>query len=140
MSAWTEIEKVNIRAYLGFPALFHQQEPRLENAINSVQATSDGGVLSSNATQERMRTVLTQLANIDTLITNQQGLMFVNTAGTDEVKINSIRAIFGLKQEGRRLITQLAIPLGTRPFRDYYSPLPLNDSFGGNSPFPTDLG
>lgn len=140
MTAWTEDEKANLRAYLGFPSLFHQQEPRLENAINSVQAIADGGALSSNSTQERMRTVLTQLAFIDCRLNKTDTYLHALSVDNNNIKVDFIRANFVLKQEGRRLITQLAIPLGTRPFRDYYSPLPLNDEFGGNSPFPTDLG
>ena len=140
MTAWTESEKSNIRAYLGFPALFHQQEPRLENAINSVQSVADGGVLPTSDTQERMRTVLSQLSNVDTKITALYCQFQVLEVSNPKTRLDAIRAAFYLKMEGRRLITQLAIPLGTKPFRDYYSPLPLNNEFGGNSPFPTDLG
>lgn len=138
MTAWTPDEKANIRAYLGFPALFHQQEPRLENAINAVQSVADGGALPDSATQDRMRNVLAQLAYIDCRLSNSQGYLHALSVDNNDIKVDFIRANFVLKMEGRRLITQLAIPLGTKPFRDYYSALPLNtDAF---SPFPTDLG
>ncbi len=141
MSApWTETQKADIRAYLGFPSLFHQQEPRLENAIVSVMAVSDGGVLPSSATQDRMILVLAQLNNIDCLLSNTQTYAEANSVDGDVIQVDYVRANFMLKMEGRRLISQLAIPLGTRPFRDYYSGLPLNDGFGYSSPFPTDLG
>lgn len=138
MTAWTEQEKADIRAFMGFPSLFHQQEPRLENAINSVQSVADGGALVSTATQDRMRAALVRLNAIDASITCLYDRLLVTEVGEEQVKLNASRAIFVLEGQGRRWITQLAIPLGTQPFRDYYSPLPLNsDAF---SPFPTDLG
>lgn len=139
MTAWNETERANIRAYLGFPSLFHQQEPRLENAIRSVQSIADGGVLESSATQDRMRLVLAQLDYIDCRLTKTQTFAQAQSVDGDDIKVDFIRANFMLRMEGRRLINQLAIPLGTRPFRDYYSGAQLNDSFGGNSPFPIDL-
>lgn len=139
MSSWTETELADIRAFIGSPALFHQFEPRFENAIRSVQAIADGGVLPSNATQERMRNVLTQLAFIDCKLTNTQTYAQAMSVDANSIKVDFIRANFMLKIEGRRLITQLCIPLGLNgPFRDYYSGLPLNNTFGGNSPFPIE--
>ena len=136
MTAWTNDEKASLRAYLGFPSLFHDQNPRLENAINSVQQEADGGVLQDGgATQERMRTVMTSLASIDAKLEELWCTAFVKEAGIDNVKTDSIRAMQYLKMEGRRLIQQLAIPLGTRPMRDYYSPAEINNDPTGMSTF-----
>lgn len=140
MTAWSDLERANLRAYLGFPALFRQFEPRLENAIRSVQAIVDGGVLPDNATQERMRLVLVQLAAVDSKLTDTQTFAEAISVDNNDIKVDYIRANFLLKMEGRRLISQLCIPLGTKPFRDYYAEIDLNTSFGGNSWFPTDLG
>lgn len=140
MTAWSEDEMAAIRAYMGFPSLFHQQEPRLENAIKSVQSISDGGNLPSSATQDRMRLALAHLASIDAQILCLYPKLLISEVGDEKVSINAYKAIFVLEGQGRRWITQLAIPLGTRPFRDYFSPLPLNEEFGGGSLFPTDLG
>lgn len=120
MSAWTEDELAQMRAYMGFPSLFHQREPRLENAMRSVQSTADGGVLSSTATQDRMRATLAALASIEAAITATYCTLGVDSAGAENVRINSTRKLFVLKGEGRRLIGQLAIPLGTRPVRGYF--------------------
>lgn len=141
MVAWSESEKADIRAYLGFPALFHQFEPRLENAIRSVQSVADGGVLNDGgATQERMRDVLSQLAEVDCRLRKTQIYGQALSVDGNDIKVDYIRAGIWLRMEGRRLITQLAIPLGTTPIKDYYTGLPINNGgFGGNSPFPTDL-
>ena len=137
MTQWTEEEKADIRAYIGAPALFHQFEPRFENAMNSVQAIADGGVLPSNATQERMRRVLAELATVDCQLNNTQKYAHALSVDGNDIVVDYVRANFLLMITGRRLITQLCIPLGLNgPFRDYYSGLPLNNTFGGNSPFP----
>lgn len=131
MTAWTETEKANLRAYLGYPSLFHQYEPRLENAITAVQSTADGGALSSSATQDRMRSVLTQLATLESKITELQCSYSIMEAGTDNVRLDAGRALFLLRMEGRRLIGQLSIPLGTRPIRDYFTGVDIRSDADG---------
>lgn len=131
MTAWTEAEKANLRAYLGFPSLFANYEPRLENAITAVQSTADGGALSSSATQDRMRSVLTQLATLESKMTELQCSYSIMEAGTDNVKLDAGRALFLLRMEGRRLIGQLSISLGTRPIRDYFTGVPIRSDADG---------
>lgn len=136
---WTEAEKASIRAYLGFPNLFHQQEPRLENAINSVQTVSDGGALDNDATQARMRVALAQLDAVDAKLSALQCSYQVLEAGTDKVRLDSIRAAWQLRQDGKRIISQLAIPLGTRPVRDYFSSSETSEYISDSSWFFQDL-
>lgn len=137
MTAWTEDEKAQIRLYIGSPALFHQFEPRFENAIMSVQSIADGGVLPTSATQDRMRLDLAEVAEIDCQIRATRTYVEAISADAGKIKVDYVRANFLLKQEGRMVITRLCIPLGLNgPFKDYYTSLPLNNTFGGNSPFP----
>ena len=138
--AFTELERANIRKYLGFPSLFKQFQPRLENAMNSVQSVADGGQMPTADTENNIRLVLTQLANVDTQLVNMQGLLFVVDAGSDKVSINPTKAMFMLKIEGRRIISQLSIPLGCKALSDYYGSTRYATGFEGDSFFPTDLG
>lgn len=121
MTAWTEDEKARIRAYLGYPSLFTQYEPRLENAIRAVQSTADGGALPSTATQDRMREGLTSIASIEQKITALYCSLQLLEAGTEAVRLDSARAMMMLRSEGQRLIkVYLGIPLDTQPRRDYF--------------------
>ncbi len=126
---WQEDEKSDLRAYLGFPAIFLSQIPRLEMAIKATNTIADGGSEVSDATQQRMRSVLAQLRIIDCQISQMNQIAFVKAAGTDKTEINPIKAIFLLESRGRKLINQLAIPLGLQNvLRDYYSPMSTDDS------------
>ncbi len=127
MSDWTEAERAKIRLYLGFPALWHQREPRLENALDTVRAIADGGQQPDAATVTLIRAAMIELASIDSHLSNLRCSVAILSAGTDKVTMDAGRGMAILKQEGRRLITQLAIPLGTQPIRDYYTGLPLRD-------------
>lgn len=140
---WSEAERALIRRYLGFPALFHQFEPRLENALTAVQANDQpGGVLPTDDTQTDMRNAMTQLAFIDTQRQTLLPLLFVKSAGSNNAQIIPGVALWDLEDQGRKYINLLSIPLGTIPIRDYYTGEKLvdTDSYGGNSIFPTDLG
>lgn len=128
---FTNTERANLRAYLGFSKQFSDFNSRLEVAMTAVEQLDDG-----DATMTRIRSVLTKLASLDDKLEELHCTAFVMEAGTDKVKIDSIRAIQMLKMEGRRLIQQLAIPLGCQPQKDYYSPAELNQSWDGMSNIP----
>jgi hypothetical protein len=131
MTAFTPNEKVSIRLFLGYPSLFHQFEPRLEHAIEAIQSVTDGGVLPDGYTADKVRSIIAELAVIDSKLVDTQTYAMAYEA--DEVQVDFIRAGFYLKMEGRRLIAHLAIILGTRPVRDYYSGMSLREP--GTDPF-----
>lgn len=128
---FTETERANLRAYLGFSKLFTDFNSRLEVAMNVIEQLDD-----DDATITRIRSVLDTLSSLDDKLEELHCTAFVEMAGSDKVKINSIRAIQMLKMEGRRYIQQLAIALGCQPMKDYYSPAPLNESWDGMSNLP----
>jgi hypothetical protein len=133
MTAWSESERADLRAYIGSSSLFRQFEPRWENAITSVQSVADGGSLPTSDTQTRMRTVLTQLKYIDSKLIDTQTWAQALEVDKGDIKVDYIRANFLLKMEGRRLITQLCTPLGLKgPFKDYYSGLSVEENYSGN--------
>lgn len=138
MTAWTDAERAQIREYIGYSAQFHQFDPTVENAITAVQAVADGGVLATSDTQTLIRSYMSQLASIDSQITNLLPLAFVNDAGDEKVNVKPMHAVRFLEQQGRKLITRLCIPLGLEgPRKDYYSSLPINTS---PNPFSSYLG
>lgn len=131
---WTQVELARIRTLIGFPSLFLSQIPRLDMALKAVQSEIDGGSEPTDAVQQRMRLVVEQLDVIDCQIAQMNQLSFVQATGTDQVKINPIKAIFLLRSNGRNLIGQLCVPLGLNScIRDYYSP--MNENANEYSPF-----
>jgi hypothetical protein len=118
--AFTESNRVDIRRLLGFSANFVQADPRLENAITSVQAISDGGTRPDNSTELAVKSFVTSLQTLETKLAS-----FWDTAtvgSVDEIKIDAARGSFFLRSEGRRLVTNLSVLLGLRgPRRDIFS-------------------
>lgn len=137
MSSWTSAEKATLRSYLGYPALFHTFEPRLENAISAVQSTADGGALPDSSTQDRMRLEMAAVAAVETKLDALQCSFSVLEAGTDKVRLDAIRASVYLKAEGRRHIARISDALGTQPITDYFTgaPIgPMDNVFQGRRP------
>jgi len=122
--AFTNAQRADIRAYLGYSKLFESANSILENAMTTIDNLQDSG-----ATQARMVNVLTQLNNLDTLIATNQNLMLA-TEVVNEVSFDAIRADAGYRRIGRALISQLCIPLSMRPASDYYSPTAITGYHG----------
>lgn len=133
-STFTEANRVQIRRWLGFSAIFIEADPRLENAIKSVQAVADGGTRSDDSTVLAIKDYLTKLASIETewvKLTTQGGMQ----GGTiDELKIDPLRGLAGLQKIGRMYVGFIADALSTRPRRDVFTaPKLLAD---GGAPLP----
>lgn len=127
MAAWTEAERVKIRRYLGFSAIFTDSQPLLENAITSVLATADGGSRPNNATQVSIQAILT---NLDELEAELKKLWKKAVATqVEDIKIDPARAMIVLRMEGRRLVTALSVSLGTTPCRDIFSSTNPDDPY-----------
>lgn len=126
--AFTEAERVQIRRWLGFSALFTQAEPRLESAITAVQAANDGGSRPDNTTELAVRGYLADLAAIENQIRIRRDQ--VEADKVDESRIDTARGNAILRQEGRLYVGYLADALSTRPRRDVFSP-PSLDMSGG---------
>jgi hypothetical protein len=124
--AFSEAERVQVRRWLGFPAIFQQAEPRLENALTSVQSIADGGSRPDNSTEVAIRGYLTTLATIESqelsLLTQMQALK------ADNIGIDPVRGMMGLRQIGRRYVRHLADALATSPRGDAWSAAKAADS------------
>lgn len=108
---FSETEKSRIRMLLGWGARFWQLETRLENAIDAVNTT-----LPEEVT--RIQTILTQLTDIDTKITDALGT--VGVTGVSAIKLDSDQGISHLRSEGRRLVEAIAAILQVPIKRNYY--------------------
>lgn len=120
--AWTEADRVKIRHYLGFAAIFHQADPRLESAITAVQSVADGGARPDDSTEQHIRRILADLDIVETRLKALWSQM--QAAVIDELRVDAGRAAAMLRSEGRRLVHGIAAALSTSPRRDIFSPSP----------------
>ena len=125
--AWVESDRVNIRLYLGFSALFLQANPRLESAITASQAIVDGGTRPDNSTETLARSIITELQGVDTKLDNLDPLM----GGTkvDEAEVDAARETARLCAKGRRYVHRLARIFDTAPIADVFSSAAIGSEF-----------
>jgi len=131
--AWTEADKVKIRHYLGFGAIFVTYFPMLESALQGVLSRADGGNRPDNSTELHIRAILTELDGIEADIAETRGYLVASKVST--LNVDAGRAIALNCREGRRKVAHLAIALGTDPKQDVFGPLDMSRR---NVPF--DLG
>jgi hypothetical protein len=141
------MDRVYVRRYVGYGAIFLQAEPRLENAITATQSVADGGSRPDASTENNIKGMLygvaavtgTQvgvtpgpasttgvtfampalrgLVQIEANIANQDVFLGALKADGGEVEIDAYREMVRLRQEGRRLCHQLARMLGMKGVR-----------------------
>lgn len=134
MTAWTPQEKANLRAYAGVSLIFKDFNPLFENAMIAVQAIADGGNLPDTSTQDRMRTVMAQVANIEQNMTNTANFGMALSVDSNDIKVDFARNQFINRKEGRRLIQELCVALSlTGPFVDYWTGRVLRTDFDQQS-------
>jgi len=146
--AYSEQDRTLIRHFLGYPAIFTQAEPRLENAITATQSLADGGARPDSNTENFIKGLVygsssqtgspvtpgptTQsttfvmpatigLLAIEQKMTNMLDVAFVNSADQNEANIDVARGNATLRIEGRRLVNSLARMLATKPRADIFS-------------------
>lgn len=111
--ALTAAQKIDIRKYLGFPSLLKQGNPRLESALQSIDADSD---LETEVTAQ-----LSALANIETKLINALDLAGIKSVGTGDPEFYQGAVIKELRSEGRRLCSQLSMTIGVPLVGDPFS-------------------
>lgn len=140
MTTFIESDRVKIRKWLGFSAIFLQADPRLELAITSVQAIADGGSRPNDSTVVAILSYLTKLDGIEAqwmLLTTEGGMQ---GGQVDELKIDPLRGLQGLCKIGRMYVGFIADALATRPHRDVFTAPPLLSGDGEMGPFPDFSG
>lgn len=128
---FTESDRVQIRQFLGYAALFLQADPRLELAITTVQSIADGGSRPDSSTETQIKAIVTDLQTIELRL---KDLWIQAQAGAvDEVKVSPARGMAMLRMEGRRCVHKLARCLDTYPRSDIFSSATPDP---GGYPFP----
>jgi hypothetical protein len=123
---FTEAERVQIRRWLGYSAMYASRDPILESAITSAQTIAEGGGRPDDTTEVAVRGWVTQLATIETKwidLLDQMQAYKVEDAAT----VDPVRGLAGLKQIGRMYVGFLSDALSTPVKRDVFgSPTPTS--------------
>jgi hypothetical protein len=127
--AFSELDRVNIRTYIGHADLYFGSDPRLERAITALQAITDGGSMPTADAENYVKVLLVKLQAIDAQI---DALMDQNGAGAvDEIKVDSARETARLRSVGRMYCGRLARRFDTYPRADAFG-LPDMSPDGGH--------
>lgn len=121
--AFIESDRVQIRIYMGYSALWLQLDPRLESAITNVQAIVDGGTRPDNSTELAIKSVITKLQLIDSqidLLAQHQGA----TRADQDVSIDDARELSRLRSVGRQYVHRLSRFFDSAPRADVFSQAP----------------
>ena len=136
----TDPQKTDVRRWLGFSRIYAQLDPALENAMNAIREISDGGTQEDDSAVILVQGALTSLATIETKMTNLYDQYAINEAGIENVKMNALRATYGLKMEARRVIGKIEDALCINKQRDVLSPTSSNYDFGNDGKSLFDKG
>jgi hypothetical protein len=156
--AFSEVDRVLIRKYLGFSSIFLQRDPRLESAITALQSRTDpnatGGSQPDSSEENEAKGLIygvaavvgtagvtagpTPVASNTLAQPMRRGLLQIEAQiaamdvflGTIEVGKGAVRSHQfaerqDLRDEGRRLATQLGRMFDTYPRTDAFSAGPL---------------
>jgi len=136
---FSELERDEIRTYLGFPRLYISANPFLEQAITTIQPISEGGSAPDSSIEDAVRAALQAIAAIDGYIT-QLGQQTINLAVYEvpvslsngaTLKQDYRLALSTLRREGTNQIMKVAIRLGVQPLRPYF----YSDGLGSGSQY-----
>jgi hypothetical protein len=117
---FTEADRVKIRKYLGYAQIFIGADPSLENAIDSCQSIVDGGSRPDNSAELMILGVLAEIEAIETALKEHRESCLDNVQ-VGNIKTDALRAMAGLRAEGRRMIGYLANAVDTTPKSDVFS-------------------
>jgi len=145
--SFQELDRVYIRHFLGFSAVFLQADPRLEASITAVQAIADGGARpdsssenyakgliygssSGTGTSGNLVTLNGTAQNVTFPVPAMRGLLQVEAniefldniiggleADDGDIKLDTAREMIRLRMDGRRKVFALARVLGMRGAR-----------------------
>lgn len=123
--AFSEAERVQIRRWLGYSAMYASRDPILESAITAAQSLADGGSRPDNTTELAVRGWLTELATIETRWKDLYEQMQAHKL--NDLTIDPHRGLAGLFKIGRTYVGFLSDALSTPVKRDVFSaPIPTS--------------
>lgn len=115
-------DKNQVRRWMGASHIFTQMWPKLENAMTSIQATSDGGSQIDDSAVVLVLGWITQLNSLETNEINLAGQMAIINAGTDKVTLDAAgKGLYGIRKIQRRLIGHISDTLSCKPLRDIFT-------------------
>lgn len=143
---YSELDRVHVRKFLGFSAIFLQGDPRLENAVSATMSVADGGARPDSNTENAVKALLYGTAaqcgpagvtlgptahNVAFAIPARPGLVNVKAAldglipisyalKADEASIDPARGAAILRRMGREMVAELADVLSTPPRFDVF--------------------
>lgn len=112
--AFTDSQKSQIRQWMGYADIFHDADPRLENAMLSVQQLPDGGAAEAR--------IVAMLPKIQAAWDNFTNLDCLSNVQVGNVKMDAIRARAWARQIGPTLVGLLSDALRCRPARNIFAP------------------
>lgn len=117
--AFTEADRVQLRKWLGYSALYASRDPILESAITSSQSTADGGSRPDNTTELAIKSYLTELTTLETTVKDLYEQMQAHKL--DDITIDPLRGLAGLHKIGRQYVGHISDALSTPVKRDVFS-------------------
>lgn len=146
--AYSETDRVYVRKFLGFSAIYLQGDPRLESALSATQSVADGGARPDSTTENAVKALLygqaaqtgtagvtigaspqagpfatpsrPGLVNIKQAIDGLMPITFVLRADDNDAVIDPARGAAILRRMGRELVAELADVLSTPPRADVF--------------------
>ena len=128
--AFSTLDRVRVRHFMGFGAIFRQADLRVENALTAIMSVADGGSQPDSTSENAVRAIVADLLQVECMLKEQWKAFAVNQV--NKVRMDAIRAMGALRMEGRRLVTSLSSVLATSPRRDCFAstaPNPDGDAF-----------
>lgn len=147
--AFVEQDRVIIRYYLGWGALWLQADPRLEAAISNIQAvqtmqgatafgynpgtvTPDpnavGGTRPDSSSENQVRLLVQKLEGVDARLEALDDMM--GAGRIDDASFDPVREDARLRRRGRMFVFRLAKLLDTEPRADVFAT--SSDAVGGD--------
>jgi hypothetical protein len=115
--AFTELQRVKIRRYLGAPAVYLTDEPLLENAMNAVELKP-----------ESEAEAIALLATLDALDAKLADVGCLKTVQVGNIQMDAIRAQAYVRQVARTYAGRLAVLFALNgPIRDAFGIQPVGD-------------
>ncbi len=161
--SYSEQDRVYVRHFLGFAAVFAQADPRLENSITAVQSLADGGSRPDSSTENYVKSLvygnaavsgaqpvlngtaqntvfavpsMRGLLQIEQNIETLDAFMGALESDSGEAKLDSAREMLRLRAEGRRKVRHMARMLGMKGARiDVFAG---DEAMGDDDPFAYD--
>lgn len=108
--AFTSMQKVKIRLYLGYPNLYRYKHTRLESAMDAVDPDAETLVVADLATLD------TLYGELSTTVATGSGIKRV-----DEVEFfEGAEARDGVRASGRQVVTRISTILGVPIYADVF--------------------